>query len=101
MTKDLGSIEVGKIADLIILDKNPLDDIHNTREIRYVMKGGSCGKDCKVCKKWREGEMKNLLITMALCAIGVSSDRHLNLREQRFYIWPYGDSLHPYLLIRS
>ena len=30
MQKELGSIEVDKIADLIILDKNPLDDIHNT-----------------------------------------------------------------------
>jgi hypothetical protein len=38
--KDIGSIEVGKIADLIILKKNPLDDIHNSREIKYVMKGG-------------------------------------------------------------
>jgi hypothetical protein len=38
--QDLGSIEVGKLADLIVLAKNPLEDIRNTNTIKYVMKNG-------------------------------------------------------------
>jgi cytosine/adenosine deaminase-related metal-dependent hydrolase len=37
---DVGSIENGKLADLIVLDANPLVDIRNSNTIRYVMKNG-------------------------------------------------------------
>ncbi|WP_437395012.1 amidohydrolase family protein [Flagellimonas lutimaris] len=37
---DIGSLKVGKLADLIVLDKNPLEDIRNTETVKYTMVNG-------------------------------------------------------------
>jgi hypothetical protein len=40
MDGDLGSLEPGKLADLVILDGNPLEDIQQTENVVYVMVNG-------------------------------------------------------------
>jgi imidazolonepropionase-like amidohydrolase len=37
---DVGLIEAGRLADVVLLGANPLDNIANTRAIQWVMKGG-------------------------------------------------------------
>ena len=38
--KDIGTVANGKIADLVLLDANPLDDIRNTTKINSVVVSG-------------------------------------------------------------
>ncbi len=40
LDRDIGSLEPGKLADIIVLDKNPLDDIHNSDSVRYTLLNG-------------------------------------------------------------
>ena len=51
---DLGSLEPGKMADLVVLGKNPLVDIRNTNTVRFVMKNGELFEGDTLDQVWPE-----------------------------------------------
>ncbi len=54
LDQQIGSIEVGKLADLVVLRENPLRDIRNARAIRYVLKHGVVYRGEDAQRVWPE-----------------------------------------------
>ncbi len=52
MQDDLGTLAPGKVADLVVLGSNPLEDIRNTLDIEYVMKDGRLYDDDTLDEVW-------------------------------------------------
>ncbi len=45
VTDELGTVEEGKLADIIAIDGNPLEEVKDIRNVSFVMKGGKVYKD--------------------------------------------------------
>ncbi|MGH7505458.1 MAG: amidohydrolase family protein, partial [Longimicrobiales bacterium] len=60
---DLGSIQAGKLADLVVLEENPLEDIRNTNTIRFVMKNGRLYEGDTLNEVWpRQRQLERVIV---------------------------------------
>ena len=58
---EIGSIEVGKYADMLLLDRNPLEDLDNLKDLEMIIKRGEIYKDITIKKNQKiEEQLSNL-----------------------------------------
>lgn len=68
-TDSLGTIAEGKLADLVLLGGNPLEDIRNTRRVRGVVRDG---------RLYDRADLDRILDQIAATANSSESSRHVN-----------------------
>jgi imidazolonepropionase-like amidohydrolase len=54
IAEDIGTITPGKLADLLVFDKDPTSDIRNTTAIRYVIRNGELYEAESLDRLWPE-----------------------------------------------
>ena len=52
MPRELGSVEPGKLADLVILDRDPTADLRHTTSVSRVMKNGRLYDAMTLAEQW-------------------------------------------------
>ena len=65
MSDSIGTIEVGKFADIIAVDASPLDDISELLDVDFVMKGGKIFKMYKFRTMVLDADQNNTMVLIS------------------------------------